>query len=869
VTERRPADSGAAEGQLPPRFVRSAASNYALTGVLVLVALVTTPILTRHLGTEGYGIWIFVGSAITYVQLLDLGFGGAVVAAVARLSARGDESGLEQTLNSSFFVLGCLGLVAMVVCVLGAQLLPSALHLHRPFAGTARDLLLLLGLDVAVSIPMDTFGCGLVALQRYDLLNASLIGVAVCQAVAWTLVLVGGGGLLALGIVTVAISLVGQGARYVLLRRLLPRLSISPFKVRRALVRSLASPAGWYALGDSLDNFRDEASVLILGLVQSVASAGVFAVGEKLATLGTQMGTPVTEPFFPHAAALVGRGDDGGLSTATRTGSRVAAAATIPFCLVVAVFARSALFAWVGPAYERAAPAVVILALAFGLQSLVAAPIKLVSGSGGQRMVALLSMAKVGVQVLLTVVLGITLGVTGVAWAVLAAVVAIEVMVTLPVACRRLGTPVSRVVVPVLRDHVPALVVSGSLGWFVLRAPVSSFTHTHGRLAGLGVVGTAGLAVLVVYLILFVTAGLDRGSRQRVVARVMSMRRGGSAPVSATPIAIEAPERVGWDPDGVGPSMSVAVVVPVRDEEALVGRCVGACLAQSVLPHEVIVVDNGSTDDTAAVARAAGATVLTEAQRGSYRARNKGWRSTDAEIIAFTDGDCIPDPQWLAELIAPFRDPSVGAVGGAIVQAELVSASQRWMVERKFLDQAQNAAHGFLPFFATANVAYRRSMLEMLDGFEEAYLSGGDCDMSWRVQALGGRRLVYRAEARVEHCVGPGLSEVTARWTSYEAEHILLERRWSSWPGYPASEGFFERTRRLWLMPLALGHRALVGRPLSVPLIDAAVAISRERGRLRGRLNARHSTLGPLHFDALALGPASSDRDRPRDPALR
>jgi GT2 family glycosyltransferase len=281
------------------------------------------------------------------------------------------------------------------------------------------------------------------------------------------------------------------------------------------------------------------------------------------------------------------------------------------------------------------------------------------------------------------------------------------------------------------------------------------------------------------------------------------------------------------------------------------------------------VVDNGSSDDTAAVARAAGATVLTETQRGSYRARNKGWRSTDAEIIAFTDGDCIPDPRWLAELIAPFRDPSVGAVGGAIVQAELVSASQRWMVERKFLDQAQNAAHDFLPFFATANVAYRRSMLEMLDGFEEAYLSGGDCDMSWRVQALGGRRLVYRAEARVEHCVGPRLSEVTARWYSYEAEHILLARRWSSWPGYPAPQGFFERTRRLWLMPLALGHRALVGRPLSVPLIDAAVAISRERGRLRGRINARHSTLAPLRFDALALGPAPSDRDRPRDPALR
>jgi GT2 family glycosyltransferase len=191
------------------------------------------------------------------------------------------------------------------------------------------------------------------------------------------------------------------------------------------------------------------------------------------------------------------------------------------------------------------------------------------------------------------------------------------------------------------------------------------------------------------------------------------------------------------------------------------------------------------------------------------------------------------------------------------------------MVERKFLDQAQNAAHAFLPFFATANVAYRRSVLEMLDGFEEGYLSGGDCDMSWRVQALGAGRLVYRADARVEHCVGPRLSEVTARWTSYEAEHILLERRWSGWPGYPAPQGFFDRTRRLWLLPLALGYRAWRGRPLSVPFIDAAVALSRERGRLRGRINARHSTLAPVHFDALARDTTPGDRDLTPDPVLR
>jgi O-antigen/teichoic acid export membrane protein len=523
-----------ASSELPTRFAWNAISNYVLTAVLMAVALITTPILTHHLGTERFGIWIFIGSTIAYVQLLDLGFGGAVVSAVARLSASGDDDRLERTLNSSFFLLVGLGLVALVIAAVAAQFLPEAIHLNRPLAATTSDLLLLLGLDMAVSIPMDTFGCGLVALQRYDLLNATLIGVAIGQAIAWIVVLLSGGGLLPLGIVTVAISLVGQATRYVLLRRLLPSLSISPSRVDREVVRSLASPAGWYSLSDSIDGFRDNASVLILGLVQNVATAGVFAVGEKLATLGTRLGNPLTDPFFPHAAALVGRGDDAQLGRAAHTGTRLSAGVTIPFCLVVAVFARPALIAWVGPSYEGATTAVVILAVAFGLRSFGATPFKILSGSGGQKLIALIGLAEIAAQITLTAVLGIYFGLTGVAWAVLASVVCVEFAVALPLVCKRLGTGMIQLVSPVIRTHLPALTVSAALGWFLSQGPVMSFASSHGRLASMGFVALAGLVVLCTYVIVFVVTGLDGDERRWAMSELRRRRRHGlPAAVSA------------------------------------------------------------------------------------------------------------------------------------------------------------------------------------------------------------------------------------------------------------------------------------------------------------------------------------------------
>jgi GT2 family glycosyltransferase len=293
--------------------------------------------------------------------------------------------------------------------------------------------------------------------------------------------------------------------------------------------------------------------------------------------------------------------------------------------------------------------------------------------------------------------------------------------------------------------------------------------------------------------------------------------------------------------------MKVAVVVPVLNGRDEVQACVTACFAQTRRPDEMFVIDNGSSDDTADVARAAGATVLREPAPGSFNARNRGWRSATADVIAFTDVDCVPRPNWLADLTEPFRDPSVAATGGDIIQADLRSAAQRWMVTRSFLDQGFNQNAMFLPYFATANAAYRRSALEAIGGFDEAYVvAGGDTDLTWRVQELVGGRVVYRPEAAVDHFVGTSVGEITGRWHRYSAGQVVIERRWSRWPGFPAPPGFFRRTRGVWRLPFALAQRAATGRPLSVPLIDAAVAVSTETGRVRGHLDVRRRRVTPL-----------------------
>ena len=297
------------------------------------------------------------------------------------------------------------------------------------------------------------------------------------------------------------------------------------------------------------------------------------------------------------------------------------------------------------------------------------------------------------------------------------------------------------------------------------------------------------------------------------------------------------------------------MVVPVLDGAGQIGTCVSRLRGQTRPPDELIVVDNGSSDATAAVAAGAGAKVVGQPVRGVYRARNTGWRGSDADVIAFTDADCEPEPDWLEKLVEPFSDPTVAGVGGEAPLAEVRTAAQRWVVLRGFMSQERNYAHGFLPFFATANAAYRRSALETVGGFEERFWSGGDTDLSWRVQAFGAGRLVLRPEARVIHRFAEDWTEVTSRSRRYAGGHALLDVRWSAWPAYRATRGtFLQRTRGVWLLPGRLPYRLVRGTDVSIPLIDAAVRASYEIGLAEGRRRARLLDLEPLPAPAPAAG---------------
>lgn len=114
--------------------------------------------------------------------------------------------------------------------------------------------------------------------------------------------------------------------------------------------------------------------------------------------------------------------------------------------------------------------------------------------------------------------------------------------------------------------------------------------------------------------------------------------------------------------------MSVSVVIPAKDDAQRLRVCLEALNRQTVVPFEVIIVDNGSTDTTAAVARAAGARVIFEGRPGIPAASSTGYDAATGDVIARLDADSIPSAEWVEGIARRFvRHPNVDAfTGGAV-----------------------------------------------------------------------------------------------------------------------------------------------------------------------------------------------------------
>jgi glycosyltransferase involved in cell wall biosynthesis len=204
-------------------------------------------------------------------------------------------------------------------------------------------------------------------------------------------------------------------------------------------------------------------------------------------------------------------------------------------------------------------------------------------------------------------------------------------------------------------------------------------------------------------------------------------------------------------------TIRVSVVVPTCGRMDLLDRCLDALTRQTLPGHsfEVIVVDDEPNRNTLHLVAGWRTRTLERGprlvylpnsnQHGPAAARNLGWRSAQAPLVAFTDEDAVPSPRWLAQGLAAFGD-EVDVLCGRL-DAPLPARPTE--AQRAARQAANNA-------FCVANCFCRRRLLERLDGFDERFGQASHCDadLHFRLLALDAR-IVCAPEALVVQPVLP------------------------------------------------------------------------------------------------------------------
>ncbi|MEN8106978.1 MAG: glycosyltransferase [Pseudomonadota bacterium] len=200
-------------------------------------------------------------------------------------------------------------------------------------------------------------------------------------------------------------------------------------------------------------------------------------------------------------------------------------------------------------------------------------------------------------------------------------------------------------------------------------------------------------------------------------------------------------------------SSSVSVIIPVLNGATTITRTLGALVSQAGAPTqtEIIVVDNGSTDNTRKVVTQFDVTLLDEKTRGPSAARNHGLHAATGEVIVYLDADTLPTRSWLAELTAAFDDPEVIIAGGRVLGYPPNTGAERFMATHGIWEPENNIFRPVFPFVPSLNLAVRRDAALVIGGWAEDMLTGEDVDFSYRILKRFPTTIAYRPRAILFH----------------------------------------------------------------------------------------------------------------------
>ena len=337
--------------QAAGRSMHGAIWNWIALALTILVTFFLTPFIVRQLGNSAYGLWSLVISLTSYMGLLEFGTRGAVTRFVSEGYAKGDHEYSSEVVSTALWIRFWLVLLIIAVSVGISLSINLLFKIPTEFEETAPILIILVGINVAVSMFFGVFGGILVALHRSDLLSGTRIAQTVLRAIGVVWVLRGGFGLLGLAILELVVNLFFEFIRTALSLVKYPQLGI---RIRVPSIQSalkIWNYSAWAFLVTLFGMIVSYTDNLVIGAMISLSAVTFFTISASLSHYLRRLVGSLTMTFMPLASRFAATGDNDNLRNLYVQGTRACMLLGLPIIVTLLIRGETFISLWMGPEY--------------------------------------------------------------------------------------------------------------------------------------------------------------------------------------------------------------------------------------------------------------------------------------------------------------------------------------------------------------------------------------------------------------------------------------------------------------------------------------------------------------------------------------
>jgi O-antigen/teichoic acid export membrane protein len=500
---------------LTGQAVKNVTATWLGLVVHAIVGFFLSPFVLHRLGDEAFSLWILVFAVTGYFGLLDFGVRSSIIKYTAKFVATDDKDQLSRYLSTSMAFYGVIALVVLLATTLGYFYLQMLFKIPAGLLGSVRLLFLLGGTGVAVSFPLGVFAGALEGLQKFSWLQVSQIGITLLRGALIVAALRGGGGLLAVGTITIAMSLLGSLIFACLALYALP-IGLSLQHVEKKAFRKMVG-YGVFAFAILVaEKLRFHSDAMVIAALLSSTAITHFSIGARLVEYSSYAVRSMSQIFTPMSSQFHATGHLAHLQHTFIAGNRACAFIIFPLCVSLIILGKPIIEAWVGTRYVGSYSVLVLLLVPRTLYLAQSTSTKILLGMGRHRVLAMVLLLEGGANLLLSVLLARRFGIVGVALGTAIPMACTSLFFLPGHLCRVLEMSFGKFLSRAYRLPAVLAAFQAALLWFLSREfPVHTYGGVFLEIASGGLVYAAGLVWE------FFSSGLPRPKSWRGFAQLL------------------------------------------------------------------------------------------------------------------------------------------------------------------------------------------------------------------------------------------------------------------------------------------------------------------------------------------------------------